>query len=250
MKRFAIVAMAALMGSAAMAQTSTLSLSTYTNSHVEKYDGTVRNVVMNRYMFTGWNTVCLPFSLSAEQINATFGNDCQVEALVSTDVQGTTIVLNFSDVKQAGMEANTPYIVYYTGESDNVQIKANETLISYDAAPEAMFTTSNVTVHFCGANVHTDATGFYGIMAADNSEVKFVEITQEKSSGFYPTRCYISVDGMPNAKLIATHNAPSSIGSVNGDDNGNAQIYNINGVRQQRMQKGMNIIDGKKVIEK
>ena len=62
-----------------------LSISTWNSNKLEKFDRQQKDISMFRYVFTGWNTMCVPFDMTEEQINETFGNDCKVEALVGAE---------------------------------------------------------------------------------------------------------------------------------------------------------------------
>lgn len=230
------------------AQTKSLSISTYNGTNVQKYDGQQMNVSLDRYMFNGWNTVCLPFSLTEEQINTYFGNACKLETLISVSNEDNTLYLNFQDAKSNGIKANTPYILYYTGESKNVSLTVNDALIKYDANPEEIFSTDGITLKFAGTQSLLQSEGLYGIYAADNTESNFVKIDSNKS-GFLATRCYVTVSGIDNAKIVALHNEATSIKSVT-NTNEAETIYSINGIQHKKVQKGVNIINGKKILVK
>lgn len=248
MKKFTLAALFLAATTMISAQTQSLRISTYNGTNVEKYDGQQMNVNLDRYMFTGWNTICLPFSLTQEQVNTYFGNDCKLEALVSVSNDANTLYLNFQDVKSNGIKANTPYILYYTGESKNINVKANDALVEYDNNPAQTFSAEGITLKFAGTQSLLQSEGLYGIYAADNAESNFVKIDANKS-GFLATRCYVTVDGLDNAKIVALHNEATGIKTITNAD-GTQAIYSINGVQQKKAQKGVNIINGKKVLVK
>ena len=60
MKKLLVIAAMAALSLGAQAQ-ERLILSTYNGTNLAKYDGKVCNVTVNRYTFTGWNTIALPF---------------------------------------------------------------------------------------------------------------------------------------------------------------------------------------------
>ena len=69
------------------------------------------------YKDGGWNTICLPFDLSAEQIAA---DDCPlkgtiIKTLESSDFEDGTLTLNFTDA--SSISAGTPYVVKWSTES-------------------------------------------------------------------------------------------------------------------------------------
>ena len=84
MKKLLVIAAMAALSLGAQAQ-ERLILSTYNGTNLAKYDGKVCNVTVNRYTFTGWNTIALPFSMSEQELNDVFGSDCRLERLISAE---------------------------------------------------------------------------------------------------------------------------------------------------------------------
>ena len=96
MKKLYLIAAMAIATLAGNAQEK-LYLSTYNGTNIEKYDGKVCDVTVNRYVFNGWNTISLPFALSESELNETFGQNCRLERLVGAEQNGQGITLNFQD---------------------------------------------------------------------------------------------------------------------------------------------------------
>lgn len=74
-------------------------------------DGTV-DVRVKRTIKAGeWNTICLPFAMSAEQVKAAFGTDVELGDFQGYEVSddGETIAVQFADAQN--IEANHPYII-------------------------------------------------------------------------------------------------------------------------------------------
>lgn len=250
MKAKSLLAAALLMASTAiMAQKPTVNINSYNNTRVEAYDGQTRNVSMSRMMFHGWNTLCLPVSLTAEEVKAAFGEDCKLEALASASASGKTIVLNFKSAND--VKANTPYIVYYNKEDGYTRIKATDAKIEYVAEPKQTISVGSATISLIGAVEQTMPTGKYGIYAKDNAETKFVKIEEGANTRFLATRCYLSVEGIADPTIVATHNAVKAQQSKSnrmaakatedGDD-----TYTINGMKAKSDAKGITIKNGKK----
>ncbi|MCR5680626.1 MAG: hypothetical protein K6G08_10540 [Prevotella sp.] len=178
-----------------------LNMSTYSATDLDRYDGRVCDVTTTRYMFTGWNTIALPFSMSTEEMNATFGPDCRLEKLVGVENQGSDLNLCFMDCKSEGIVANTPYILYYTGATTYIKI-SKEALVVDRPAVITLTTSKGEEVTMTGAKSHIDGEGLYGVLAADNAEARFVSVGTG-TTGFYPTRCYIQLPTHRN--LFTTH---------------------------------------------
>lgn len=259
MKKLFIIAALSALTMSAQAQEK-LNLSTYNGTNIARYDGKVCNVTVNRYVFTGWNTISLPFSMTEQELNETFGNDCKLEMLISAEDNAQGITLNFIDCKAGGLQANTPYMLYFTGESGNKKfVKEAEIL---DAQSNIILTTLNgETVTMTGAAKHTEADGLYGVMARDNAEVKFVSVGGENTNGFYATRCYIRLSSGTDKKLTARHlgyGEATSIAAIANKDE-IVDVYNLAGTKVasqirasevSNLHSGLYIVKGQKILVK
>ena len=248
MKKFTLAAVLLSMSLFASAQSRSVTISSINGTNVEQYDGQVADVKMNRYLFTGWNTVSFPFDLSADKVNEYFGNDCRLEALTGISGDENAMKLYFNDAKSEGIKANTPYILYFTGEPQNVKITTESTIQAGES--KVSFSANGYTVNFNGTDKIKTGDDIYGIFAADNAESKFVKIAG--TTGCYATRCYISVDGDKDVTFIAVHNekTTTAIDKVAATDNANDKVYDINGVQKKSVSKGINIVKGKKFAVK
>lgn len=260
MKKFYIIAVMALASLAASAQ-QTLNLSTYAGTDITALDGQTRNITVNRYVFNGWNTICLPFSLSANEVEEAFGSDCRLETLVGVENVGAQVKLNFQDCKKAGIEANRPYILHYTGESKSIKISASNKTIKSSKASVSFSDNEGVTVTFAAAKLKTQPEGLYGILAKDNQEAAFVSVGDLVTNGFYATRCYIQLSNGTSTLLTSNHIAEGDITSVKAvmGTNERADVYNISGVKVasnasvreiNSLCKGVYVVKGKKIAVK
>lgn len=259
MKKLLLIAAMATLTLGSQAQTR-LNLSTYNGTNIERFDGKVCNVTVNRYIFTGWNTIALPFSLTEQELNDFFGADCRLERLVSVEDNTNGITLNFLNCKAGGMEANTPYMLYFTGETGNVKIE-KETTVANRQAALTFFTESGEELTMEAARTHTDGEGLYGVLARDNSEVKFVAVGDEHTSGFYATRCFIRVASGTSLQLTARHignGDATSISAIAAQDE-LVDVYNMAGAKvasQVRasevnsLRPSIYIVKGQKVLVK
>ena len=228
MKKLLIMAAMAVASVGAQAQTK-LFLSTYNGTNLEKYDGTTCDVTVNRQLFTGWNTLSLPFAMNEQELNDVFGSDCRLERLAGVEESGNDICLNFADCKRDGLQANTPYMLYYTGDIGTKTIR-KETVVAQAPAVLTFTTASGDVVTMNGAQKHVDANGLYGVLAIDNSEVRFVAV-DETTSGFYATRCYIQVASGTSKKLNARHLGYNETTTISAIATGEelVDVYNLQG---------------------
>lgn len=258
MKKLFLIAAMACGALAANAQT--LSLSTYNGTDIAKFDGTTRNVSVSRYLFTGWNTISLPFAMSAQQVNETFGYDCKLETLVGVENDGTQIKLNFQDCKAEGIKANTPYILYFTGESCSKTFRVENAALKAAPAAVSFTNTYGVKVTFACAQTQREGKGLYGILAKDNGEATFVNV-DGINSGFYATRCYVELSNGNSTLLTTNHLAAGETTSVNTvlSSSEKADVYNLSGAKVasglnakcvSNLPAGIYVVKGKKVLVK
>jgi len=233
-----------------------LTLSTYQGTDLAKYDGQTMNVTVSRYLFTGWNTISLPFAMSEEQVNEAFGSDCKLEKLVGVENAGLEVKLNFQDCKAEGIQPNTPYILYYTGENGSKKFVAENAVI-VNGVSKVMFTAEGTgeTVTMAAAQQQTEPEGLYGILAKNNSEAAFVN-AEASSNGFYATRCYVQMSNGTSAMLKTNHLPAGEITSIKSVAQTNEQVavYNLSGVKVadsiEGLQPGIYVVKGKTVAVK
>ena len=108
----AMMAVAMLNVQTATAQKRVKNLYTETQTlKVEQMQDAATPVQMNRYLYAGYNTLCLPVTLSAEQLAAT-AKDIRVERLEAIRQEGSTLRLYFVDCTSEGIEAGVPYLLF------------------------------------------------------------------------------------------------------------------------------------------
>jgi hypothetical protein len=258
MKKIYFIAALAMATMTANAQ-ERLTISTFNGTNVEKFDGKICDVTVTRYMFNGWNTIALPFDVTADEMNEVFGYDCKLEQLVSVENVGNDVQLNFQDCKEQGMKANTPYILYYTGENSNKKI-TKEAVVNY-AVPALSFRTERgESVMMAGVQTKTDGIGYYGILARDNAEAKFVKV-DGTLNGFLATRCYVQLGSETATKLITNHMAAGETTSINAITKAGEKVdvYNMNGqkvgtkmnaAQVNSLRPGVYLVKGQKVLVK
>ena len=98
------------------------------------------------YKDGNWNTLCLPFSLTAEQIADSPLAGADIRTLGSASFADATLTLNFTDAGTTGITAGTPYIVKWSSGS-HIQNPKFE----------------NVTIDNTYNTIKTDVVSFIGI---------------------------------------------------------------------------------------
>jgi len=192
-----------------------------------------------------WNTVSLPFALDRDQIAASSLKDATIYAFKESDASNITFESAYT------IEAGKPYLV---------------------KLPEGT-TESIVNPTFTGVTVEAtegETKGFEG-------NVQFVGQTYNKSLDGVANVCYLSTNG--KVKQLAENGAIKGLRAyfivpdaqqqssgvklffnsiedgIRTMDNGqwtmdNAEIFNVAGQRMNKLQRGINIVNGKKVLIK
>ena len=219
-----------------------------------------------------WNTLTLPFSLSAEKLATTClaGADIRRFKNASWDSENKKLTINFSESNEEKIDAGVPYIIRWgtpetaTGEVINNPSFANVTISNdlYDNEelddPDNTYETTSGGLTFEGqiAPVQVTASSRSLLLGAENKLYK-----PQNAFYVYATRAYFTYtqsSGISMAREITLdfgggEQISTSIENVETDglrQNTIEGIFNLNGQRLFAPRKGLNIINGKKVIIK
>ena len=226
-----------------------------------------------------WNTICLPFSIA--DINAKDASDnficplhgATVKTLVSSSFSGGTLSMNFTEDKDniTAIEAGKPYIVKWDATTpDYIE---NPTFTGVTISSSTAGTAQTDYVDFVGSYSPVNIAG------EDRSILFLGTSTDSKgthSTLFYPNaamtinscRAYFQLnkgltagdptavkefklnfgDSEDSADGIGLTPDPSPVGE--GSNVGEGAIFNLAGQRLNTMQRGINIVNGKKIILK
>lgn len=196
-----------------------------------------------------WNTFCVPFDMTAEQITDNFGADAEVKELDGLNVvSGTNFNMHFGDATQ--IEAGKPYMI-------RVQ----------DAVSSIVVYNADVTTKDNDEEYHADTTvddgngnsiTFYGNYTSQNAPRDFFIISSNKFyfvdsdvnlKGF---RGYIGVTEARGAQVRALNFTTDELTtgvSLNVNVNENENVYDLSGRMLNKTQRGVNIVNGRKVIK-
>ena len=84
------------------------------NNTEELEDATGVDVLVKRTIVADvWNTLCLPFSMTAEQVTTVFGNDVRMAEFTDWEVDGNNVKLTFTEGATA-IEKNVPCLIKVT----------------------------------------------------------------------------------------------------------------------------------------
>lgn len=207
----------------------------------------MKNIRFTRPLKNGWNSICLPFNMSAFEFeNST---DTKLQALASYDGE----VLNFEEVEN--LEANVPYLVYITGDNteDGMFHGFNIGTEVFAAEPQAQCRGG-----FCFQGNYTPSFAMrnrYGV-ADHGAEGQFIQKGGETST-LPATGAYFTASGKPASVKLNLGGEVTGIDS-NGviiSDSTSAPVFDLKGVRVSNgslegLPKGLYIQGGKKVYVK
>lgn len=208
----------------------------------------MKNIRFTRPLKKGWNSICLPFNMSAFDFeNST---DTKLQALASYDGE----VLNFEEVEN--LEANVPYLVYITGGySEDGFHGFNIGTEVFAAEPQAQCRGG-----FCFQGNYTPSFPMrnrYGVADySDKGQGQFIQKGGETST-LPATGAYFTASGKPASVKLNLGGEVTGINS-NGviiSDSTSAPVYDLKGVRVSNgslegLPKGLYIQGGKKVYVK
>lgn len=209
----------------------------------------MKNIRFTRPLKNGWNSICLPFNMSAFDFeNST---DTKLQALASYDGE----VLNFEEVEN--LEANVPYLVYITGDNseDRKFHGFNIGTEVFAAEPQAQCRGG-----FCFQGNYTPSFPMrnrYGVVDhSAEGQGQFIQKGGEKST-LPATGAYFTASGKPASVKLNLGGEVTGINS-NGviiSDSASAPVFDLKGVRVSNgslegLPKGLYIQGGKKVYVK
>lgn len=208
----------------------------------------MKNIRFTRPLKNGWNSICLPFNMSAFDFeNST---DTKLQALASYDGE----VLNFEEVEN--LEANVPYLVYITGDNSEDGFHGfNIGTEVFAAEPQAQCRGG-----FCFQGNYTPSFPMrnrYGVADySDKGQGQFIQKGGEKST-LPATGAYFTASGKPASVKLNLGGEVTGIDS-NGviiSDSASAPVFDLKGVRVSNgslegLPKGLYIQGGKKVYVK
>ena len=197
---------------------------------------TYANVTLNRTIKAGFNTVVLPFDLTAAQVADVFGAEAKVYTFEEV-ADGENSTINFNTKEGNTIEANVPVLV-------GGAAAATEKVI------EGVLTSAAGVQNVKGTNF--DFVGVYAPAVVAEGDYFVGNGALYKSTGetaINAFRAYIKANGTGEVKLFID-GVETGVSAISGVAVENGAVYNLAGQRVQKAQKGIFIIGGKKVIVK
>ena len=193
----------------------------------------------NKDYFKGLN---LAITISAKDGEILYQND------ESITVNGDNITMTLSDV-EGTTTAGKPYLVKAKNNGDRLTFSNVST--SGTAVQESSAAADGYTVNYVGTYEGTTLTAAENDNAYVVSGSKLYNVTSNVAVGAY--RAYFTVTSGGSVKALSfDFDNETAIDTVHGSEfmiNG-SEIYNLAGQRMNKLQRGVNIVNGKKVLVK
>lgn len=190
-----------------------------------------------------WNTICLPFDVTAEQIADVLKSEGNVKEYGSEDVNKQTIYFKDATIMTAG----TPYLIKPTEDAKELVFKG-VTIKNVDAVDRKVGDKYNMCGVFGKYAMNTNGTELF--LKTDGKFYVPAE-GKETMKGF---RAYFLVPkNTAAAALNLSFGDATGINGVAADAEKNVKVYNVNGqyvgTSLEALPKGLYIVGGKKVLK-
>ncbi len=215
-----------------------------------------QTVTLDRYLYSGWNTFCVPFALTQAQLEEAYGSGAVAKYLsgVTTGAEGVT--LHFTPEEKGGIEANKAYLLYLTADVTEAKTFSGVTLEPAGTCTTTVKANNNDVYTFQGILKPTTLTT-NGTQYFLNSAGTYFVLPSNSTSAMKATRAYITVP-TPSGSAQGRQYSFDFNGTTTGIDNVNisgledgSAWYTISGIRVNRpAAKGVYIHNGRKVIVK
>ncbi len=140
-----------------------------------------------------WNTLCLPFSVSADSVASVLGNGCELREFTSADAESKT--LNFTEATQ--IEAGKPYLVKPAADVKNPTFPCR--IIQEGEAQKVEHAVYGMVGTYGQATLTTDGTNLF--LAAGNVFKKPMD-AQNKHNILKGLRAYFTVPAGTNEAQV------------------------------------------------
>ena len=145
------------------------------------------------YKANEWNSFCLPFDVSMDQMKTVFGNDVEVVNHVGMDTDAKTML--FAPVSETMLYAGEPYLVKFSG-SDVVNPTFTDVIITQTANKETEYNGKGVSFD--------DKHSFYGTLFT-------ADVVDKSTDYLFSKDVYSSASSLAKATSITENGARAFI---------------------------------------
>ncbi len=186
----------------------------------------------------GYATLCSPVALSTYQWNST--SAYRVKAYTGT-LSDNVLTLTRIDEADGVIPANTPVVLEYVADIENGYVYLAVSNSDKEAIASDLIGTAAAVVNPKAGTEYT--------LQGHNGGVAFKQYTGDNLTGF---KAYLVVESQAQAIRIRKGSEEGTTSIENAQltmDNENVVIYDLQGRRVEKMEKGIYIVNGKKIIK-
>ncbi len=230
-------------------------------SLIKSHNGEKCSVILDSRTFSPgkWYTLCLPFNVDLNAAGCPLaGADVRKldEDNTKTRIEGKTLKIEFISVDE--LKAGTPYIIRWESGTDIVNPVFTDVTISEEREDWQCELGEGMSVWFIGSYAYqkfTEVDQSTLFISSNKFYYVGVNTTIGAQRGYFQLNGF-SYDpgststGVKEFGITFDEEDPTGIDNVNVNLNNNGSIYNVAGQRLGKMQKGINIVNGKKIFVK
>ena len=214
-----------------------------------------QTITLNRNLYSGWNTFCVPFALTQAQLEEAYGSGAVAKYLSDVTTGGAAATLHFTPEEEGGIEANKAYLLYLTADVTEAKTFSGVTLQPAGDCTTTVRADNGDDYTFQGilapTALTTDDTQYF----LNSAGTDFV-LPINNTNAMKATRAYIIVPDAPGSAQGRQYSfdfngTTTAIDNVNVSGMEDGAWYTISGIRINRpAAKGVYIHNGRKVIVK
>ena len=234
---------------------------------IETTDAVVNIRVRRTIAANQWSTICLPFNMTAEQVYASFGDDVQLQAFDSYDVDYDdddnvkSILVHFGDIDidEEGFYANYPYLIKVSEPVEEFTVRSilepdeESAIAEYDNGKTGR--QRKVYGTFYGT-YHAQTTVPESCLFISNNKFWYsTGLTKMKAFRGYFEFVDVLSD-MANANISFSFDGTTGIREILNQSLSDGAVYTIQGqfvgkdIDLKKLPRGIYIINGKKQVIK
>ena len=234
---------------------------------IETTDAVVNIRVRRTIAANQWSTICLPFNMTAEQVYASFGDDVQLQAFDSYDVDYDdddnvkSILVHFGDIDidEEGFYANYPYLIKVSEPVEEFTVRSilepdeESAIAEYDNGKTGR--QRKVYGTFYGT-YHAQTTVPESCLFISNNKFWYsTGLTKMKAFRGYFEFVDVLAD-MANANISFSFDGTTGIHEILNRSMADGAVYTIQGqfvgkdIELKKLPRGIYIINGKKQVIK
>ena len=245
----------------------TIVLDENSEDDIETTDAAVSIKVRRTIAANQWSTICLPFNMTAEQVYASFGDDVQLQAFDSYDVDYDdddnvkSILVHFADIDidEEGFYSNYPYLIKVSDPVEEFTVRSilepdeESAIAEYDNGKTGR--QRKVYGTFYGT-YHAQTTVPESCLFISNNKFWYsTGLTKMKAFRGYFEFVDVLSD-MANANISFSFDGTTGIREILNQSLSDGAVYTIQGqfvgkdIDLKKLPRGIYIINGKKQVIK